>query len=166
MGLDIGSICETVATTVCDAVSSTEVPLIGYPYPVLMPQLDCLIVRPRTNTDGGQFVDYHRSFGTSTTGGTGALCEFGLSLELRVAGGNASAELVEIVAMKNIYKLIGGGNPESVVDALLADASLMGAIQTLQIGGASTPEWYAADETPSARRWLQSTIALTILARR
>lgn len=164
-GLTIGDICEAAASTVCDALSGTEVPLIGYPYPVLMAQLDCLIMRPRPSDDGGQFIDYHRSFGTSTPTGTGALCEVALSLELRVTGGS-SAELFEIQAMKKAYKLLSAGNPESVVDVLLADLTLGGVVENVAIGGATTPAWYADDETPSSRRWLQSTIDLTIMTRR
>ena len=60
---------------------------------------------------------------------------------------------------------LSAGNAESVVDALLADPTLAGVIQTLQIGGASAPGWFApADGT--AREWLSSSLALTILARR
>ena len=59
--------------------------------------LDALLVLPRAGEDGN-YINYHRSFGTTTTGGNGALCEIGLTLELRVGGGQIDAARKEQLA--------------------------------------------------------------------
>lgn len=157
MGLSIADIRDAVATCVGNVLESSEQRVNAYGYPPDSPELDALLVLPRAGEDGN-YVNYHRSFGTTTTGGNGALCEIGLTLELRVGGG-------QIDAARKMDLFLSAGNAESVVDALLADPTLAGVIQTLQIGGASAPGWFApADGT--AREWLSSSLALTILARR
>ena len=137
MGLSIADIRDAVATCVGNVLESSEQRVNAYGYPPDSPELDALLVLPRAGEDGS-YINYHRTFGTTPTGGKGA---------------------------RKMDLFLSAGNAESVVDALLADPTLAGVIQTLQIDGATRPGWFAPADG-AAREWYAASIALTILARR
>lgn len=155
--MDISTVRGALAEWLTGYLDLSSVPVNGYGYPPDSPQLNALIVLPRVDPETGGYVDYHRSFGSTTTDATGALCQVGLTVELRTGGG-------QIDAPKAMDLLLSCGNPESIVDALLSDPTLGGAIQTLALGACTAPAWFG--DVDGTRTWLSASLPLTIWTRR
>ena len=151
MPLNIGAIRTALADQIRVATNSSSLPANVYDYPPDSPQLNAILIRPAPAGDGN-YVAYHGSFGS-------ALCPLGFRIELRCGGG-------QIDAAKAMDLYLSSGNDESVFDALLADVTLGGVIQTLLVSGASPPAQFESSDPTDSRTWLSSSFSVEIRARR
>lgn len=152
MSLDLGAQRDAIALQIQTALDLSTQPANCYGYPPDSPELNAVLVMPRLVD--GHYVGYHGTF----TGAQGALCLTGWTVEVRCGGG-------QIDAAKAMDKYLSSGNAESVLDALLADPTLGGEIETLAIGGSTVPRWFQASETDS-RNWLSASFDVDTHARR
>ena len=152
MSLSLAGQRAALAAQIDAAVNASSQPANVYDYPPESPQLNAVLIMPRSSEDG-KYVGYHGTF----NGTAGALCRVGWRVEIRVGGG-------QIDAAKAMDLCLSTGNDEAVLDALLADPTLSGAVQTVQLGGVSVPAWFAgADES---RTWLSAYFDVDVSARR
>jgi hypothetical protein len=118
-GLNLTSIREGIVATIQAGVGR---PLNGYPYPVGNEQLPCVVV----GTDR-EFVTYDSTLGVEP------LCDatFVLVLMARV-----SVSLEDGQRVLDEMLSAGAGLPNSVIDAVTADRTLGGTVETCKLGTA------------------------------
>jgi hypothetical protein len=63
---------------------------------------------------------------------------------LTIEVGIVASEISQQIAMDD-YLSVGSGFTSSIVDALLADVTLGGAVDTIKIGNATEPQWEDSD---------------------
>jgi hypothetical protein len=153
-GLSLATIRDTVATVVGAVVNGSASTINCSGYPTNSPELPALLVLPRAGA-GGKYVDYHRTMHNAA----GALCEIALTIEVRVGPGGDDPG-----AARQLDSYLSTGATTSIFDALMANTTLSGAIESLIVGGWSVPAWFKESEE-SARTWLSSSMELTIKAR-
>ena len=149
--LSVPAIREALATQIKSWLDASDQPANVYAYPPDSPQLNAVLILPAVAD--GNYVAYHGSYGTN------AVCPLGFRIELRCAGG-------QIDGAKAMDLYLSSGNPESVFDALFADVTLGGAIQTLLVSGASPPAPYQSADPTESRTWLSSSFDVQVRARR
>jgi hypothetical protein len=155
MSLSLSALRTAIAAQIETKLDASTQPANCYAYPPDSPELNAVLILPRSGPDG-KYMEYHGTFHGSPQG---ALCTIALRVELRCGGG-------QIDAAKAMDAYLSAGNAESVVDALLADPTLAAACETLSIGGASAPGWFASSDPTDARTWLSSSFDIDISARR
>jgi hypothetical protein len=102
-----------------------------YAHPPRFPPPPWIGVKPGV---GGEYVAYFETFGR---GGKATVL---LTIEV----GIVASEISQQIAMDD-YLSVGSGFTSSIVDALLADVTLGGAVDTIKIGNATEPQWEDSD---------------------
>jgi hypothetical protein len=122
MALDLTEIRTALATQIVDGVADG---LNGYPYPKAAPALPAVEIHA-----GEPYVNYHVTFGEA------AHMDVQLEIQLLIPRGDheTSQQIVDRLLST------GGGATSSVIDAVEADKTLGGTVQSAHIQFAEKPE--------------------------
>ena len=149
MALDLVAIREALASVIDAAVNTGTDKANVYAYPPGDPTLPAVLIFPRA-FDQGAYVTYHGTFSRS-------VCQIGLRIELR-ADGN------DIDGARKLDTWLGTAG-SVLVEALITNPTLGGAVETIKLGGSTVPGKFAPSET-DPRTWQSSSMELEIYARR
>lgn len=145
MALDLVALRSALKTQIKNALDASATPANVYDYPPDSPELPAVLIRPRTNTP--TYVQYHQSF-ASTNQGDGALAGIELEIEVRTGGWDIDSARV-------MDRYLSTGTAASIINAVEADKTLGGEIESCWIRAAAAPARFTS--TDGAREWLSAT---------
>ncbi len=153
MALDLYAIRTALADQIKAALQGTGRDANVYAYPPDSPASPAVLIRPRGGTP--TYVQYHQSFSMNEQG-DGALAGIELEIEIRVGGSEVDAQ----IAMDDY---LSTGTAASIVNAVEADKTLGGAVESCWIRAVGGPLRFVQDE---AREWLAALLEFEAYERR
>lgn len=154
MALDLAAIREALAQQIRDALIQSGRQANVYAYPPDSPELPAVLIQPRAGT--GTYVQYHQSFSLNAQG-DGALAGIELEIEVRVGGFLSESD-------RAMDDYLSTGTDASLINAVEADKSLGGAVESCWIRAVAAPRRYVNED--GTREYLAATFEFEAYERR
>lgn len=154
MALNLQTIRQALESQIATALNASGRPANVYSYPPDSPELPAVMIRPRQGT--ATYVQYHQSF-ANTQRGDNALAGIELEIEIRVGGWDTDAQIA-------MDAYLSTATTASIINAVEADKTLGGAVESCWIRATSAPSRYVPDD--GVREYLAAKFEFEAFERR